>query len=128
MIHIENINVYMQSNPELDNDTNYSEVVRDTLDMHVMLDMIQESIAKQSQGVAKAHTDASNASQSTPNPPPGYDWILSSQYEGLKQRSDAWNAVCDLITELDPNWHSGPGTGRVKALKAIRKLAGSNQG
>ena len=122
MIHIENINVYMQSNPELDNDTDYSEDIGDTLDM------IQESIAKQSQGVAKAHTDASSASQSTPNPPPGYDWILSSEYAGLKQRSDAWYDVCDLITELDPNWHSGPGTGRVKALKAIRKLAGSNRG
>ena len=120
MIHIENINVYMQSNPELDNDTDYLEDIND------MLDMLQESIAEQSQGVAKAHTP-SNASHSTPNPPPGYDWILSSEYVGLKQRSDAWNDVCDLITELDPNWHSGPGTGRVKALKAIRKLAGSNQ-
>ena len=122
MIHIENINVYMQSNPELDNDTDYSNGIND------MLDMIQESIAKQSQGVAKAHTDASNASQSTPNPPPGYDWIFSSEYAGLKQRSDAWGAVCELITELDPNWHSGLGTGRVKALKAIRKLAGANRG
>ena len=123
MIHIENINVYMQSDSDLlNNDSDYSNDIND------VLDMIQESIAKQSQGVAKAHTDASNASQSTPNPPPGYDWILSSEYVGLQQRSDAWNAVCDLITELDPNWHSGPGTGRVKALKAIRKLAGSNQG
>ena len=122
MIHIENINVYVQPAPNLGHDPDYPNDIND------MLDMLQESIAKQSQDVAKAHTDASNASQSTPNPPPGYDWILSSQYEGLKQRSDAWNAVCDLITELDPNWHSGPGTGRVKALKAIRKLAGSNQG
>ena len=122
MIHIENINVYVQPAPNLGHDPDYPN------DINNVLDMIQESIAKQSQGVAKAHTDASNASQSTPNPPPGYDWILSSEYEGLKQRSDAWNAVCDLITELDPNWHSGPGTGRVKALKAIRKLAGSNQG
>ena len=121
MIHIENINVYMQSDSNLDNDPDYSNDIND------VLDMIHESIAKQSQGVAKAHTDASNASQSTPNPPPGYDWILSSQYVGLKQRSDAWNAVCELITELDPNWHSVPGTVRVKALKAIRKLAGSNQ-
>ena len=122
MIHIENINVYVQPAPNLGHDPDYPNDIND------VLDMIQESIAKQSQGVAKAHTDASNASQSTPNPPPGYDWILSSQYEGLKQRSDAWYAVCDLITELDPNWHSGPSTGRVKALKAIRKLAGSNQG
>ena len=121
MIHIENINVYMQSNPELDNATDYLNDIND------VLDMIQESIAKQSQGVVKAHTDTSNAVHSTPNPPPGYDWILSSQYVGLKQRSDAWDAVCELITELDPNWHSGPGTGRVKALKAIRKLAGSNR-
>ena len=122
MIHIENINVYMQPAPNLGHDPDYPNDIND------VLDMIQESIAKQSQGVAKAHTDASNASQSTPNPPPGYDWILSSQYEGLKQRSDAWDAVCELITELDPNWHSGPSTERVKALKAIRKLAGSNQG
>ena len=122
MIHIENINVCVQPAPNLGHDPDYPNDIND------VLDMIQESIAKQSQGVAKAHTDASNASQSTPNPPPGYDWILSSEYVGLKQRSDAWNAVCDLITELDPNWHSGPGTGRVKALKAIRKLAGSNQG
>ena len=117
MIHIENINVYMQSDSNLDNDPDYSNDIND------VFDVIHESIAKQSQGVAKAQTDASNASQSTPNPPPGYDWILSSQYVGLKQRSDAWNAVCDLITELDPNWHSGSGTGRVKALKAIRKLS-----
>ena len=122
MIHIENINVYMQSNPELDNDSDYSNDIND------MLDMLQESITKQSQDVAKAHTDTSSASHTTPNPPPGYEWILSSEYAGLKQRSDAWNAVCDLITELDPNWHSGPGTGRVKALKAIRKLAGSRRG
>ena len=123
MIHIENINVYMQSNPELDNNTDYSEDIND------VLDMLQESIAKQSQGVAKAQTETSSSSAHPyPNPPPGYDWILSSQYEGLKQRSDAWDAVCELITELDPNWHSGPGTGRVKALKAIRKLAGSNRG
>ena len=122
MIHIENINVYVQPAPNLGHDPDYPNDIND------VLDMIQESIAKQSQSVAKAHTDASNASQSTPNPPPGYDWILSSEYVVLKQRSDAWNAVCDLITELDPNWHSGPGTGRVKALKAIRKLAGSNQG
>ena len=122
MIHIENINVYVQPAPNLGHDPDYPNDIND------MLDMLQESIAKQSQGVAKAHTDTSNASQSTPIPPPGYDWILSSQYEGLKQRSDAWDAVCDLLTELDPNWHSGPGTGRVKALKAIRKLAGSNQG
>ena len=121
MIHIENINVYVQPAPNLGHDPDYPNDIND------VLDKIQESIAKQSQGVAKAHTDASNASQSTPNPPPGYDWILSSEYVGLKQRSDAWNDVCDLITELDPNWHSGPGTGRVKALKAIRKLAGSNQ-
>ena len=33
MIHIENINVYMQSNPELDNDTDYSEDINDVLDM-----------------------------------------------------------------------------------------------
>ena len=122
MIHIENINVYVQPAPNLGHDPDYPNDIND------VLDMIQESIAKQSQGVAKAHTDASNASQSTPNPPPGYDWILSSEYVGLKQRSDAWDDVCDLITELDPNWLSGPGTGRVKALKAIRKLAGSNQG
>ena len=122
MIHIENINVYVQPAPNLGHDPDYPNDIND------VLDTIQESIAKQSQGVAKAHTDASNASQSTPNPPPGYDWILSSQYEGLKQRSDAWGAVCELITELDPNWLSGLGTGRVKALKAIRKLAGSNQG
>ena len=122
MIHIENINVYVQPAPNLGHDPDYPNDIND------VLDMIQESIAKQSQGVAKAHTDTPSASQSTPNPPPGYDWILSSEYVGLKQRSDAWNAVCDLITELDPNWHSGPGTGRVKALKAIRKLAGSNQG
>ena len=121
MIHIENINVYVQPAPNLGHDPDYPNDIND------VLDMIQESIAKQSQGVAKAHTDASNASQSTPNPPPGYDWILSSEYVGLKQRSDTWYAVCDLITELDPNWHSGPGTGRVKALKAIRKLAGSNR-
>ena len=122
MIHIENINVYVQPAPNLGHDPDYPNDIND------VLDKIQESIAKQSQGVAKAHTDASNASQSTPNPPPGYDWILSSQYEGLKQRSDTWYAVCELITELDPNWHSGPGTGRVKALKAIRMLAGSNRG
>ena len=122
MIHIENINVYMQSNPELDNDTDYSNAIND------VLDMMQESIAKQSQDVAKAHTEASSATQSTPNPPPGYDWIPSTQYRGLKQRSDAWDDVCVLITELDPNWLSGPGTGRIKALKAIRKLAGSNRG
>ena len=122
MIHIENINVYMQSNPELDNDTDYSNAIND------VLDMMQESIAKQSQDVAKAHTEASSATQSTPNPPPGYDWILSSEYIGLKQQSDAWGDVCVLITELDPNWLSGPGTGRIKALKAIRKLAGSNRG
>lgn len=123
MIHIENINVYMQSDSDLlNNDSDYSNDIND------VLDMIQESIAKQSQGAAKAHTNTPSASQSTPNPPPGFVWILSSQYEGLKQRSDAWDAVCELITELDPNWYSGPGTGRVKALKAIRKLAGSNQG
>ena len=122
MIHIENINVYVQPAPNLGHDPDYPNDIND------VLDKIQESIAKQSQGVAKAHTDASNASQSTPNPPPGYDWILSSEYVGLKQRSDAWNAVCDLLTELDPNWHSGLGTGRVKALKAIRKLAGSIRG
>ena len=123
MIHIENINVYMQSDSDLlNNDSYYSNDIND------VLDMLQESIAKQSQGVAEAHTDTSNASQSTPNPPPGYYWMLSSQYEGLKQRSDAWVAVCELITELDPNWHSSPGSGRDKALKAIRKLAGSNQG
>ena len=122
MTHIENINVYVQSNPELDNDTDYSKDIND------VLDMMQESIAKQSSGVVKEHTDTSSSyAQPYPNPPPGYDWILSSEYVGLKQRSDAWNAVCDLITELDPNWHSGPGTGRVKALKAIRKLAGSNR-
>ena len=124
MIHIENINVYMQSDSDLlNNDSDYSNDIND------MLDTIQESIAKQSQGVTKAHTDtSSNSTHPYPNPPPGYDWILSSQYEGLKQRSDAWDAVCELITELDPNWHSGPGSGRDKALKAIRKLAGSNQG
>ena len=123
MIHIENINVYVQPAPNLGHDPDYPNDIND------VLDMLQESIAKQSQGVAKAHTDTSSSSAHPyPNPPPGYDWILSSQYEGLKQRSDAWYAVCDLITELDPNWHSGPGTGRVKVLKAIRKLAGSNRG
>ena len=123
MIHIENINVYVQPAPNLEHDPDYPENIND------MLDMLQESIAKQSQGVDKAHTDTSSSSAHTyPAPPPGYDWILSSEYVGLKQRSDAWNDVCVLITELDPNWHSGPGTGRVKALKAIRKLAGSNQG
>lgn len=104
MIHIENINVYMQSNPELDN----------------------ESIAKQSQGVDKAQTETSAIVSSTPIPPPGYDWISSFEYARLKQQSDAWKDVCDLLTVLDPNWHSGPGTGRVKALKAIHRLAGSN--
>ena len=118
MIHIENINVYMQSNPELDNDTDYPN------DINYMLDTLHESITKQSQDVAKAQTETSATVSSTPIPPPGYDWILSSQYAGLKQRSDEWYAVCELITELDPNWHSGPGTERIKALKAIRKLAG----
>ena len=122
MIHIENINVYMQSNPELDNDTDYSNDIND------VLDMIHKSIAKQSQGVAKAQTETSATVSSTPIPPPGYDWILSSQYAELKQQSNAWNDVCVLLTELDPNWHSGPGKGRIKALQAIRKLAGSNRG
>ena len=105
MIHIENINVYVQPAPNLGHDPDYPNQI-----------------------LSQVPKETSGDSQSTPNPPPGYDWILSSEYVGLKQRSDAWNAVCDLITELDPNWHSGPGTGRVKALKAIRKLAGSNQG
>ena len=105
MIHIENINVYMQSAPNLGHEPDYPNQI-----------------------LSQARKETSGDSQSTPNPPPGYDWIPSSEYEGLKQRSDAWGAVCDLITELDPNWHSGPGTGRVKAMIAIRKLAGSNRG
>lgn len=105
MIHIENINVYVQPAPNLGHDPDYPNQI-----------------------LSQVPKETSGDSHSTPNPPPGYDWILSSEYEELKQRSDAWGAVCDLITELDPNWHSGPGTGRVKALKAIRKLAGSNQG
>ena len=104
MIHIENINVYMQPAPNLGHDPDYPNQI-----------------------LSQVPEETSGDSHPTPNPPPGYDWILSSEYVGLKQRSDAWDAVCELITELDPNWHSGPGTGRVKALKAIRKLAGSNQ-
>ena len=115
MIHIENINVYMQSAPNLGHDPDYPNQI-----------------------LSQVPKETSGDSQSTPNPPPGYDWILSSEYEelkqrsseyvGLKQRSDAWNDVCVLIKELDPNWLSGPGNARIKALKAIRKLAGSNQG
>ena len=105
MIHIENINVYVQPAPNLGHDPDYPNQI-----------------------LSQAHQETSGNSYSTPNPPPGEDWILSSEYVGLKQRSDAWNAVCELLTELDPNWLSCPGTGRVKALKAIRKLAGSNQG
>ena len=105
MIHIENINVYMQSAPNLGHEPDYPNQI-----------------------LSPAPKEPPAVVSSTPIPPPGYDWILSSQYAGLKQRSDAWYAVCELITELDPNWHSGPGTGRIKALKAIRKLAGSNQG
>lgn len=104
MIHIENINVYVQPAPNLGHDPDYPNQI-----------------------LSQVPEETPNAVHSTPNPPPGYDWILSSQYVGLKQRSDAWDAVCELLTELDPNWHSGPGTGRVKALKAIRKLAGSNR-
>ena len=100
MIHIENINVYVQPAPNLGHDPDYPNQILET----------------------------PGDSHSTPNPPPGYDWILSSEYVGLKQQSDAWGDVCVLITELDPNWLSGPGTGRIKALKAIRKLAGSNRG
>ena len=105
MIHIENINVYVQPAPNLGHDPDYPNQI-----------------------LSQVHKESSNAVHSTPNPPPGYDWILSTQYEGLRQQSNAWGAVCELLTELDPNWHSGPSTGRVKALKAIRKLAGSNQG
>ena len=114
MIHIENINVYVQPAPNLGHDPDYPNQI-----------------------LSQAHQETSSASQSTPTPP-GYDWIpsyeydelkqRSSEYVGLKQRSDAWDDVCDLITELDPNWLSGPGKARIKALKAIRKLAGSNQG
>ena len=101
MIHIENINVYMQSAPNLGHEPDYPNQI-----------------------LSPAPKEPPAVVSSTPIPPPGYDWILSSQYAGLKQRSDAWYAVCELITELDPNWHSGPGTERIKALKAIRKLAG----
>ena len=105
MIHIENINVYMQSAPNLGHEPDYPNQI-----------------------LSQAPKETSAAVSSTPIPPPGYDWILSSQYIELKQQSNAWNDVCVLLTELDPNWHSGPGKGRDKALKTIRKLAGSNQG
>ena len=104
MIHIENINVYMQSAPNLGHEPDYPNQI-----------------------LSPAPKEPPATVSSTPIPPPGYDWILSSQYVELKQQSNAWNDVCVLLTELDPNWHSGPGKGRVKALKAIRKLAGSNQ-
>ena len=104
MIHIENINVYVQPAPNLGHDPDYPNQI-----------------------LSQAHQETSSASQSTPTPP-GYDWIPSYEYVGLKQQSDAWGDVCELLTELDPNWLSGPGKARIKALKAIRKLAGSNQG
>ena len=104
MIHIENINVYVQPAPNLGHDPDYPNQI-----------------------LSQAHQETSGNSYSTPTPP-GYDWIPSYEYAGLKQQSDAWGDVCELLTELDPNWHSGPNTGRIKALKAFRKLAGSNQG
>ena len=105
MIHIENINVYVQPAPNLGHDPDYPNQI-----------------------LSQVPKETSGDTQPYPNPPPGYDWILSSEYVGLKQRSAAWGDVCVLITELDPNWLSGPGKARIKALKAIRKLAGSNQG
>ena len=41
----------------------------------------------------------------------------------LRQRADAWMAVCALLRELRPNWQEGPGCAQEQALKAIRAMA-----
>lgn len=41
----------------------------------------------------------------------------------LRQRADAWMAVCALLRELRPGWASGPGSAQEQALEAIRAMA-----
>lgn len=41
----------------------------------------------------------------------------------LRQRADAWMAVCALLRELRPSWQEGPGSAKEQALKAIRAMA-----
>lgn len=41
----------------------------------------------------------------------------------LRQRADAWMAVCALLHELRPGWCEGPESMQEQALKAIRALA-----
>lgn len=41
----------------------------------------------------------------------------------LRQRADAWMAVCALLRELRPGWQEGPGSAQEQALEAIRAMA-----
>ena len=41
----------------------------------------------------------------------------------LRQRADAWMAVCALLRELRPSWLEGSGSAQEQALEAIRAMA-----
>lgn len=49
--------------------------------------------------------------------------IRSLDLVGLRQRSEAWYRITQVLDEIEPGWISGPGTGIECAEATIRKLA-----
>ena len=49
--------------------------------------------------------------------------LRARESTSLRQRADAWMAVCALLHELRPGWQEGPGSAQEQALEAIRAMA-----
>lgn len=51
--------------------------------------------------------------------------LRARESTSLRQRADAWMAVCALLRELRPSWLEGSGSGSAQeqALEAIRAMA-----
>ena len=49
--------------------------------------------------------------------------LRARESTSLRQRADAWMAVCALLRELRPSWQEGPGSAQEQALEAIRAMA-----
>lgn len=50
-------------------------------------------------------------------------YAISSDIEGLHQRSNAWARVVDLLNNLDPRWRDKNGSAVDCALASIKKMS-----
>ena len=105
MIHIENINVTINAQA-LSDEAKTSH----TLDLEPLKAMVD--------GLSTKDEDAEPENQEEAQPS-----INAARLHSLQQQSIAWNAICEVLFEVCPDWMGAPGSAKENAVEAIRAMA-----